>query len=845
MVVNTYPNYTDKDLGAIYRLTALEIYFESKGIIEFSVYISTDGENFNLHEKAKADASNSNIAVIAGKSALARYIRVFSEYSTGSTEISVKQIRANGEKTDLPLPVLSEIHIDRFDDSEYNISISSEDTVAEVYGIISRNLGEKYCDWFVFELKDKAEFDYFKINDLHGKIKITANSGVCLACGLNYYLKYFCKVHISQVGSQVSMPKAVIPVNSEIHRETKTKIRYAYNYCTHSYTMAFWGEKEWRKELDWLALNGVNAVLDITAQEEVWRRFLGKIGYSLSEIKRYIAGPAFYAWAYMANLYGHGGPVHNSWFKKRVELARKNQLIMRKLGISPILQGYSGMIPVDIAEYDSDADIIPQGLWSSVERPYMLRTVSNSFKKYAKLFYESQSEVFGNITNYFATDPFHEGGRTADMQPADVSSNVLKSMLEYNKNAVWVIQAWEGNPKSELLAGIDKIEDGKKHAMVLDLYAEKQPHHAEGAPNKESYGYSPEFDKTMWVYCMINNFGGRLGIYGHLDNLVTKVPNALNECEFNVGIGIAPEASCNNPVLYDFLFDCIWQHNAAEPLEQVNIDSWLCDYCERRYGIKNTSCEKAMLILKATVYNSVNNDIAQGAPEAISNARPALEINAASTWGNSIIKYENSELIRAAELLLEDYELLKDGDAYIYDVVSVLQQILSNEILACHAKMRVSYLNNDIEQFKAVSRKFLSIIDYMDKVTSCSEHYLLGVWIQRARDLVSDTDDFTKMIYEMNAKELITTWGSYDMAKTLHDYSNRQWSGLLSSFYKPRWEYWINEMTRLLKGKPANANPDWFKFEWSWVREDRDFDIIPQKHNLKDLFLITFKNYGN
>jgi hypothetical protein len=40
----------------------------------------------------------------------------------------------------------------------------------------------------------------------------------------------------------------------------------------------------------------------------------------------------------MANLSGFGGPVHDSWFEERTELARKNQLIMRKLGMQPVLQ---------------------------------------------------------------------------------------------------------------------------------------------------------------------------------------------------------------------------------------------------------------------------------------------------------------------------------------------------------------------------------------------------------------------------------------------------------------------------------------------------------------------------
>ena len=126
------------------------------------------------------------------------------------------------------------------------------------------------------------------------------------------------------------MPAEIVSLNGEtITRETKLSVRYAYNYCTLSYSMAFWGEEEWRNELDWLALNGVNAVLDATAQEEVWRRFLQEVGYTAQEAKDYISGPAYYAWSYMANMAGYGGPVHDSWFVDRTELARSNQLSMR------------------------------------------------------------------------------------------------------------------------------------------------------------------------------------------------------------------------------------------------------------------------------------------------------------------------------------------------------------------------------------------------------------------------------------------------------------------------------------------------------------------------------------
>ncbi|MEI3327743.1 MAG: hypothetical protein V8R64_15325 [Thomasclavelia sp.] len=36
------------------------------------------------------------------------------------------------------------------------------------------------------------------------------------------------------------MPNKVVPVTETIRKETPYEVRYAYNYCTHSYTMAFW-----------------------------------------------------------------------------------------------------------------------------------------------------------------------------------------------------------------------------------------------------------------------------------------------------------------------------------------------------------------------------------------------------------------------------------------------------------------------------------------------------------------------------------------------------------------------------------------------------------------------------
>lgn len=837
-----YPFYKDINLKENYYLDTVSVFTSCEGYYHYTVYTSMNGRDFDLlATKTSNDSCNAVTGdVYKANRREARIIRVYMEYNSEAAEAVIEKVLFSGRKSHTPIVGRPEIQIEDFEKSKYNIELCKKDTYEEVCGIIERRLGGEYKAWFNFKIEDNPveghTYDYFSLEDEDGKICITGNSGVSLAMGLNYYLKYYCKVNISQVGDQVRMPSAVAPVEQTVFKETKARVRYAYNYCTLSYSMAFWGKKEWRDELDWLALNGVNVVLDATAQEEVWRRFLSSIGYSYDEIKKYIAGPAYYAWAYMANLYGFGGPIHDSWFEDRTELARENHLIMRKIGITPVLQGYSGMVPVDILKHDKSAEVIPQGTWNSFERPSMLKTTSDLFGKYAEKFYQAQKEVYGAYSNYFAADPFHEGGITDGMCVRNIATEVLKAMLKANPNAVWVIQSWGRNPSSELLSGLAEIENGKEHALILDLYAEKKPNYHKGGVGNNSFGYTKEFDHTPWVFCMLNNFGGRLGLHGHLDNLAQWLPQVFNSCEKIAGIGITPEASANNPVLYDFLFESIWQDDAAKKIQVADIGKWLGMYAERRYGAESVPAQKAWDILKETVYKAEFNGLGEGAPETVVNARPSMRIQAASTWGNAVISYDKSKLKQAAELLLEDYELLKESDGYIYDLTTVLQQVLSNAAQDYYDEMIYLYKKSDACGFERCSNKFLSIIDDMECITSGNPYYLLGRWLNQAKALAEDKDDFTKKLYEFNAKALITTWGAYNQSEAgmLHDYSNRQWSGLIRDFYKPRWKRWITARKHELKKEPYEKDINWFEWEWQWVREVKEYPAVPETINLYD-----------
>lgn len=42
--------------------------------------------------------------------------------------------------------------------------------------------------------------------------------------------------------------------------------------CTHSYSYVWWDWARWEKEIDWMALNGLNLALAWNGQEAIWER---------------------------------------------------------------------------------------------------------------------------------------------------------------------------------------------------------------------------------------------------------------------------------------------------------------------------------------------------------------------------------------------------------------------------------------------------------------------------------------------------------------------------------------------------------------------------------------------
>jgi len=71
---------------------------------------------------------------------------------------------------------------------------------------------------------------------------------------LNWYLKNIFHNHVSWCGDQLNFPETLPEVGKKVTVSTVHKYRVYFNYCTLSYTAAWWDWKRWQREIDFMAM---------------------------------------------------------------------------------------------------------------------------------------------------------------------------------------------------------------------------------------------------------------------------------------------------------------------------------------------------------------------------------------------------------------------------------------------------------------------------------------------------------------------------------------------------------------------------------------------------------------
>lgn len=670
---------------------------------------------------------------------------------------------------------------------------------------------------FVIE-QVKSETDFFELDQKGNKVVVRGNNPVSIATGVNWYLKYYAGIHLSWNGMTARLPDILPPVPKKEHHETNLAHRYDFNYCTFSYTMAFWDWERWEQEIDWMALHGINLPLAMVGIDVVWYNMLEKLGYSKDEINEFIAGPAFQGWWLMNNLEGWGGPNPDNWYKQRETLQKQILKRMREYGIHPVLPGYSGMVPHNAKER-LGLNVSDPGLWCGYRRPAFLQPTDPRFQEIAGLYYKEMERLYGKA-DFYSMDPFHEGGNVAGVDLNAAGQAIWQAMKSANPKAVWVIQAWGANPRSKM---IENLPAGD--LMVLDLFSESRPQWGDPA----STWYRKEgFGQHDWLYCMLLNYGGNVGLHGKMKHVIDEFykAKASSFSKTMKGIGMTMEGSENNPVMYELLCELPWRPEAFDK------DKWLQSYIKARYGQTNVAVEEAWELLSNTIYNCPPQSTQQGTHESVFCARPGHEVYQASSWSEMQPYYNSEDVIRAAGILLSAADSFKGNNNFEYDLTDIVRQAVAEKGRLVYPIMTNAYKADEKELFDRASTRFLELILLQDKLLATRSEFKVGNWIEKARNLGDTTEE--KDLYEWNARVQITTWGNRTAANNggLRDYAHKEWNGLLKDFYYNRWKIWIEQQKAQLNGSPAK-DIDFYAIEEKWTQQKNPYSSRPEGNVLE------------
>ena len=80
---------------------------------------------------------------------------------------------------------------------------------------------------------------------------------------------------------------------------------------------------------------------------------------------------------------------------------------------------------------------------------------------------------------------------------------------------------------------------------------------------------------------------------------------------------------------------------------------------------------------------------------------------------------------------------------------------------------------------------------------------------------------------EYDAHSILTTWGDRTASADLHEYGNKDWAGLISSYYAARWKLYFASLDAALETGAVPQPIDWYNFGHTWNQSPAHYSAIP------------------
>lgn len=636
---------------------------------------------------------------------------------------------------------------------------------------------------------------FFKYRVDHGVLKIEGNSPVALCRGFYDFVKSNHAGLYSWSGNNIRFPQQLTEGTA---KEVTSPFahHYMFNVCTYGYSMPYWDWERWEKEIDWMALHGIDMPLALVGYEAIIARVWKKMGLTDEEINSYFVGPAHLPWMRMGNVSGIDGPLNEDWHRQQIALQHKILNRMKSLGMKPICPGFPGFIPEAFKRIYPDLHII-QTHWGGAFCNWMISPQEELFSKIGTAFIREWEKEFGK-NEYYLVDSFNEmdipfpakGSKERYELLASYGDKVYQSIRKGNPDAVWTMQGWMFGYQRHIWdyetlgALVSKVPDDKM--LLLDLAVDYNKHFWHSEVNWEYY---KGFYNKPWVYSVIPSMGGKTGMTGILDFYANGHLEALSSANKGrlLAHGMAPEGIENNEVIYELLSDAGWSD------KETDIHGWLKEYSCNRYGSCPTAVRRCWDLLLESVYGTFTDH-----PRYNWQFRPGTVRNGSINISPSFFK--------AIESFVDASGQMKGNPLYLADLAELTALYLGGKAELLVKAIDWQYEIGDTARATKFEKDFEHIMLGMDALLSTHPTLRLERWIDFAHKQAVTPEQ--RRQYERNAKRIVTIWGP-----PVDDYSARVWSGLIRDYYLPRWK-------RYFASRKKGVGFDFAAWEKNWVESD-------------------------
>jgi alpha-N-acetylglucosaminidase len=291
-----------------------------------------------------------------------------------------------------------------------------------------------------------------------------------------------------------------------------------------------------------------------------------------------------------------------------------------------------------------------------------------------------------------------------------------------------------------------------------------------------------------------------------------------------VGTALFTEGMDTNPFAFDLYTEMAWH---ADP---VDLAEWTDAYANRRYGADDPHGRRAWQILLKTAYGyradgNLQHGERDAAHDSVFNSQPSLSTTHAATWSPDILRYNPSEFAPALTELLEVAPQFRSTETYRYDLVDVARQAMANEGRRLLPLIKQAYDTKDKPAFAKLTTEWLHDMELQNNLLETNQFFLLGRWLSYVPAWASSPSELDRLSYD--ARSILTTWGDRKASEYgLHEYGNRDWAGLTSDYYLPRWKMYFDALSVSLDSGEPPQKIDWYAFGDHWNHSHKAYAVV-------------------